>query len=65
MSEIGQLRPDIVAYNLYFSVYLDVATLMLPSALNIDGGYASNSKANTSLKLIFRELASRPMHVRR
>ena len=28
------------------------------SALDIDGGYAANSKANTSLKLISRELAS-------
>ena len=60
-SEIGQLSSDIVTCHLCFSVDLDVATFTLfifPSALDIDGGYAANSKANTSSKLISRELAS-------
>ena len=38
-----------------FSVDLDVAAFIFPSALDID---AANSKANTSLKLISRELES-------
>ena len=53
-----QLRSDIVTCSLCVSVDLDVATFIFPSALNIDDGYAANSKANTSLKLISRELAS-------
>ena len=62
VSEIGQLRSDIVTCSLCVSVDLDVATTFIcPSALNIGGGYAANSKANTSLKWISRELASRPM----
>ena len=58
VSEIGQLRSDIVTCHLCFSVDLDVATFIFPSALDIDCGYAANSKANTSSKLISRELAS-------
>ena len=46
VSEVGKLRSDIVTCSLCFSVDLDVATFMFPSALNIDGGYAANSKAN-------------------
>ena len=62
VSEIGQLRSDIVTCSLWFSVDLDVATLInFPSALNVGGGYAANSKANTSLKFISRELAGRQM----
>ncbi len=57
-SENGQLSSDIVTCHLCFSVDLDVATFIFPSALDIDGGYAANSKANTSSKLISRELAS-------
>ena len=48
----------IVTCHLCFSVELDVATFIFPSALDIDGGYAANSKANASSKLISRELAS-------
>ena len=59
VSEIGQIRSDIVACSLCFSVDLDVATFIFPSALNIDGGYAASSNANTSMKLISRDLASR------
>ena len=61
VSEIGQLRSDIVTWSLCFIVDLHVATFIFPSALNIDGGYAANLKADTSLKLISREHASRPM----
>ena len=58
VSEIGQLHSDIVTCGLCFCVDLDVATFIFPSSLNIN---ANNSKANTSLKLISRDLASRPM----
>ena len=61
VSEIGQLHSDIVTCDLCFCVDLDVATFIFPSSLNINDGYANNSKANTSLKLISRDLASRPM----
>ena len=61
VSEIGQLHSDIVTCGLCFCVDLDVATFICPSSLNINVGYANNSKANTSLKLISRDLASRPM----
>ena len=61
VSEIGYLCSDTVACNLCFSVDLDMATFIFPSALNIESGFAGNSKANTSLKLISREHASRPI----
>ena len=61
MSEIGQLHSDIVTCGLCFCVDFDVVTFIFPSSLNINDGYANNSKANTSLKLISRDLASRPM----
>ena len=61
MSEIGLLRSDIVACNLCLGRFGRGDIFILSFALNIDGGYAANSKANTSLKLISRELASRPM----
>ena len=61
VSEMGQLHSDIVTCGLCFSVELDVATFIFPSSLSIDGGYATNSKANTSLQLISRDLTSRPM----
>ena len=61
VSEIGQLHTDIVTCGLCFCVDLDVATFIFPSSFNINDGYANNSKANTSLKLIYRDLASRPM----
>ena len=62
VSEIGQLHSDIVTCGLCcFCVDLDVATFIFTSSLNINDGYANNSKANTSLKLISRDLASRPM----
>ena len=59
VSEIGQLHSDIVICGLCFCVDLDVTTFMFPSSLNINDGYANNSKA--SLTLISRDLASRPM----
>ena len=58
VSDIGLLRSDIVTCRLCFSVDLDVSTFIFPSALDIDGGYAANSKTNTSFKVISRELAS-------
>ena len=61
VSDIGQVHSDIVTCGLCFSVDWDVATFICPSSLNINDGYANNSKANTSLKLISRDLASRPM----
>ena len=61
VSEIGQLHSEIVTCGLCFCVDLDVATFIFPSSLNINDGYANNSKANTSLKLISRDLASIPM----
>ena len=61
VSEIGQQCSDTVACNVCFSVDLDVATFIFPSALNIESGYAANSKANTSLKLISHEHAIIPM----
>ena len=55
MSEIGHVHSDIVTCGLCFSVDMDVATFICPSSLNINDGYANNSK------LISRDLASRPM----
>ena len=46
VSEIWQLRSDIVTCRLCFSVDLDVATFIFPSALDIDGGYAVTQSYN-------------------
>ena len=44
VSEIWQLHSDIVTCSVCLTVDLDVATLIFPSALNIDGGYADNQR---------------------
>ena len=61
VSEIGQLHSYIATCGLCFCIDLDVATFIFPSSSNINDGYANNSTANTSVKLISRDLESRPM----
>ena len=57
----GQLRSDTVTWSFCFNVDFDFEIFISPSGLNIDGGYAANSHANTSSKFMSRELASKPI----
>ena len=55
-----QLRSD-TTWSFCFKVDFDFEIFISPSGLNIDGGYAANSHANTSAKFMSRELASKPI----
>ena len=57
----GQLCSDTATCSFRFKVDFDFEIFISSSELNIDGGYAANSHANTSSKFMSRELASRPM----